>query len=260
MNKSKLIKYYLINFLMSIVLLLTILSLVIRFTVLSPKYIESKIKNSNFIELLHNDLKENIDENLMSTGFKQEIIEELYSNNILENETEKLINSLNGNGSYEFSTSNFEENLKNNINEFLKEKNEKVEQSEINNFIKEMTKVYKNNMVLYNYMPKFINYYNLLKLLTTIFYVGGIIILATYIFIKRKELSKYISIPLYFASFSLIFFYFYINLNFDIANFSFYSNSISILIKEILRNIMNITLISGIIFFILGILININEK
>ena len=261
-NKLRIIFGYTFVFLESLMLLSIVVLLVLKFTLLNNNYLKNQLEKNNYYEKLSKEIKTEMSYYTEQSGFDDTILEDIFKVSDVKSATNKYISSIYTGETEKFDTTLLEEKLNKNITNYLKDDNFKVTNNEeIQKFIKQMSKIYNNEIKLMGYtdsigtlIPKLKNVIEYILLVLSLTLLLFLIINAK--LFKRKEFS----IILYTTSFLLLFFVFYIKNSIDINNISIYSEIISNLIKVLIKNVLNIFILLSCIFIGVGLVLGILKK
>ena len=110
--------------------------------------------------------------------------------------------------------------------------------NEVKEFINLMDKIYKDNILPIDILNKFENKIYKLNFTILIIMIITCINLIIIIIRKRKEIKDYVSIPLIFSIFVLLFMVIYVKSSVDIDNLIIYNDSVTLLIKTLFNNMI----------------------
>jgi len=255
--KVKLLFKYIIEFLMAIIISLLAITLILKFTILKEDYILNKLEKNNYYEDLFNDIKEEMSYYVTQTGFDNNILDNVITKEELKKEVNKVINALYNDKEVSIDTSVIKERLNTNINNFLKNTNKEADKESLNIFINQITDIYYKSLTFVENLNEYTSYINIINLVLNILLIATIIILillSLYIIFVSKEIP--FDTPLITLGILMIITNFLIKSYIDIDNIMFYNNSISLIIKETIKDILSKINLTGIIGIILGIIIS----
>ena len=255
MKRLNLIKHYLYLFLVSILMLITTTSILLKFTIFSESFLINMLNTSNYYELLYNDIRIEMINNIPSSGMDESILEGLFTIDDLKMDTRNIIRDF-CQGKIISSNDKIGTKLEENINNYIKSHNLVVnDQNEVREFIYLIGDIYNQNIIPFNLLNKVINYYNMINKALIIIAVISIINLGAIIVIKRRELNKYLPVSLMFTAFIYIFMYFYINNRLDVKHLIIFNESISLFIRDTMTFMLNSILYLAIIYIIIYIIL-----
>lgn len=253
---------YLLIFIESIIFLLIALMTILKLTLLDSNYVKSAFEKNNYYKKLSSEIKTEMSYYTEQSGFDDSILENVFTERDVKNASERFINCIYTNTKFTINTKQLEDNLNKNIDEFLKDDNFKVTNSEeIQKFVKLMAKTYENEIKLMGYIdsvkgiiPKLEDKSDILLLILIMSFI--VCILISIKVLRRKEFS----IIFYTTTILLIFVSFYIRNSIDINNISIYSKLVSNVIKSLVKNFLNIVMIVACISLGIGLIVDILKK
>ena len=259
MNKKqvKFLTYYLLQLLKSLNITIVLLIIIFNTTVLNYKYIQNKMDNNNYYELLYNDTLEKLEDIIIPTGLSSDIFEDTFTIKEVTRIEKKLIHNFYYREETKIESTSFKEKLKENIDKELKEKNLRVDNEEdITKLIDELTNEYENNLYYHNFLNNYKNTFYKFRNYTSIILVISILllILVTILLeILHKKRDK-MSIPLITNGIVFLTLFAYFKLNLNIDNLILYSKGLSIIITKTFNSILKIFIIVSIISILIGLL------
>lgn len=258
--KVKLLFKYIIEFLMGITISLLAITLILKFTILKEDYLLNKLEENNYYEELFNNIKEEMSYYVTQTGFDNNILDNVFTKEDVKNEVNKVITSLYNDKEVSIDTSIIKEKLNTNIDNYLKNTNKEVDKNSLDIFINQITDVYSSSLTFVENLNEYTSYINIINLVLNILLIATIIILillSLYIIFVSKEIP--FDTPLITLGILMIITNFLIKSYIDIDNIMFYNESISLIIKETIKDILSKINLTGIIGITLGIIIAITN-
>jgi len=252
--RIKVLLYYILEFLLTIVLLGTITIFLVKSTLLSSNFIKNEFVKADYYNELYTSIKEEMLNHVSQAGFDESIIDNIYTKEMLKNSVEKMIDSTYSNKKYTIDLTEVKENLEKNINKYLEINNIKItDQKALDKFIQNILKIYEDEITLSNtishvekIVSKIKNLVNIVLLITVIF----IIILILIIKFMFKDTA--LAIPTIAVGVILFFAYLLITGNVIIENLYIWDNSVSSLIQHLLNTLLNKIRIYGLLLLIIG--------
>ncbi len=252
--RIKVLLYYILEFLLTIVLLGTITIFLVKSTLLSSNFIKNEFVKADYYNELYTSIKEEMLNHVSQAGFDESIIDNIYTKEMLKNSVEKMIDSTYNNKKYTLDLTEVKENLEKNINKYLEINNIKItDQKALDKFIQNILKIYEDEITLSNtishvekIVSKIKNLVNIVLLITVIF----IIILILIIKFMFKDTA--LAIPTIAVGVILFFAYLLITGNVIIENLYIWDNSVSSLIQHLLNTLLNKIRIYGLLLLIIG--------
>ena len=265
MKNKKILLYYLLEFILTICVFITILLLIIKITILNKNNILKIIDNNNYYHELYLDINNDFENYIMQSGFDIKIVDNLFTKDDLQKIIHKNVDNFYKGESILINTDIVKEKLDDNINNYLESNNIKItDEKALNLFKDEIIKIYKERIIINDKLIKLSNYFNQInKLINIAFIVLVIIDIILYLIIKFIFKKITLSIPVLTSMFLLMFGYFLIIEKININNIVFWNNYVSKVIIDILLNIKNTTkyvIIIGVGLEILKLLIILFRK
>ena len=157
MNKKlNLILNYLLIFVTSLILLSLIGLILTKVTVLRPNYIIKVMDKTNYYQLLFDDIKTEMSYYTNQSGFNDDILDDTFTLNEIKVSLKTYINNIYSGKKTVIDTSNFETKLNNKIDNYLESENFTIaNRKELDDFVKEMAKIYEKKIIVTNYLTKF---------------------------------------------------------------------------------------------------------
>lgn len=122
-RKNRMTISYLLAILLTIFISTLIITTVTRFTIMSPQYILKKMDQVNFYQETVNELNDQIQQETQSTGFPLEMFENYLDKDSCDSLIKNYFEEAFKTGNTTLDTSEFENKLSNDINEYLESAN-----------------------------------------------------------------------------------------------------------------------------------------
>lgn len=255
-TRIKIIIYYLLEFILSILLFGLVSLIILKTTLYNPSYVKKQFINNNYYTNLYKSINEEMSNYIIQSGLEEEVINNIYTEETLKETIENIIDSAYNGKELIIDTKKVENNLKANINKYLEKNNIEVQDQEaLNKFINQIINVYKDEISLSNaikYTEKIIS--KTKHLITFSLMLCLILIILLFIIIKKLTKEKILTIPFFTAALLFFFSLFYINNNIIIDNIYIWDDNVSNLLHSIIYNILNKIKLYGILLFIVGCL------
>lgn len=258
-NKIRIILGYTILLIESIILFLLGTFILVNNTILNKKYIIKTMDKIDYYEKIFDSIKVEMSYYTGQSGFEDNILDDTFTvDDVKTNINTYITNFYNGKKT-EIDTTSFEEKLNKKIDNVLTDKNFTIaNRKDIDKFVSEMSKIYKTKIKIINRLDNYANKLNKVidysKKITTILTILLILLYLTNVIIfKRSNISTI----LYTVAFLIIASNIYIRSRIDIKHLLIYNDSLTSLVKAIINNLLNYSIYAIIIYFILGIIINI---
>ena len=256
--KNRIILKYLFSFIFFILFLSLILLLVLKGTIFNKSYLLSTLENNNYYEKINNEIQEEMEDIITSTGLDKEVLKDIYTKEEVKNDINLYINNYYDGKTISFNKENISNNLKKNIDEYLKNNNiDVVNNNDIDDFVIDVVNIYKDEVSLYKIIDSFANSFskinNLLNYGIIILLIVNIIVLLINIKIRNSYLmSSFIACGLILLFLRLV-----IYEKIDVVNILIISKDFSLIIKSVISYIGLLFLIIGISVILLGFVLGI---
>ena len=260
MKNKKILLYYFLEFILTILTFITIILLILKTTILNNTYLKNKLMEINYYDELYLDIKNDFDNYIMQSGFDISIVDNLFTKDDLKKIINNNVDNFYRGKKIEVDTSNIKNKLENNIDNYLNSNNIRVnDKSNVDLFVKEITNIYRDRILINekfaNLSSKFYQINNLINVS-----IIGLLVIEMLLFIITKFIFKKITltIPILSSTLLLILFYFLILKKINIEYIIFWNSYISNLIKNIFFDILTIVkylVIIGIVVEIVKLII-----
>lgn len=259
MNKIKIIINILLSFIIS--LLITFLSILIIFkiSILNKNYVFKKLDNYNYYEKVSNNIRNNMENYMVSSGLPEDVLNDIYDNEKVTNDIKLFINNIYEGKETKIDTNNLVEKLDSNINNYLNNHNLKVtSNNSLELFKQDIANIYQKEVTLYNLINGFIKYFaklnNIIKIVIPILVISIIILSLINIFINK---SKYFGSIIIASGINILLLKIIVIDKIDIQNILIISNEFSDIVRELFLNISSDIIFLGIVLIIIGLIVNI---
>ena len=261
-SKTKLVIGYIILFFESLLFFLITLLLILKLTIFNESYINNKLVEKKYYDNLSKEIKTEMSYYTEQSGFKDDILDDIYTKNEIKYDSHGFLKNLYHGTTIEISTKNLKNRLTEKINKYIKDNDyDDIDQEEIDRFVDEMAKIYKDEVKLMGYtdkiskkIPKIVNIIDEVLLLSICIFI--IVIITNRKVFRNKDYGTI----LYTCSFLFILTYIYIKNTIDIKNLYFYNELLSNTLKGIINNILSIMIIVSIFYVIVGIIMGLMTK
>ena len=261
-KKIRIILGYISICISSLLFLILSLLIILDATILNQDYLINKINEINYQSKLYQAIKKEMTYYTEQSGFKDDIIDDIFTEDDIRENINNLIKNIYNGTSYEINTISMEETLHKKIDTYLEKENFTItNKEEIDVFVKEMANIYKEKIKVTSYIdnvsgviPKIKKIINISILILSSISLF-ILILNKFVFLKDKNRIVLIS-----NSFLLISIYLYIKNKIDVNHLLIFDKSLSQIMINIINNILSIILIVAIAYFIIGIVLSLLKK
>lgn len=264
MNKKvKNILRYITSIFFAFCLISIILVNVAKSTILDKNYILNKIEKTGYYVKVYSYIKENFKNHIQQSGLDESILENLISQEKVENDTKLIITNVYNNVNEKISTDDIKEKLTNSIEEqtrgMLITTNQK---EEINKFIDDICNEYKVGIASFEIEKEFYLVINKIEKIVDILNKISLIGLAVSIIIliytsihRPYKFFVFSGISLLASGAFLTFINIYINTKVNVGAITILNDAFSFTFREVLENILNEINSKGIVFFVLGFIL-----
>ena len=246
-------------FIESLLLILITLTFSLKITLLNQNSVLKQLKKTDYYEKVNDEIIDTMKYITRKTGYKDYIVEDIYSKEDIKNDINKFVNSLYKNNELNLNTEHLKENLENNLEKYLEEKGKEPTGKE-KEYIKKIESTYKNEVLLMDQMKensKTISSYNkTISCLMPIFIIDFIVLLIINKMIFNKK--EYHVIALTSAISLTAINIFTKTLNFK--NLFIYNDNVSQVIKKLINNAQFVIIIFIILYIILGTILFIKSN
>ena len=251
-NKTKLIIDYLTIFLISLLVLVFTNSLIIRCTILNKNFVKNNI-DYNYYEKVNTEIKRNMKNNMLSIHIDSKVLDNVYTKKDIKNSINNSLEILYDDYKKKIDSKNVEKKLRENINNYFKENNiTEVNQTGLDEFVDIIMDTYESEFNISNNINdigKIIN--RLTNIFNVVLLLSGITLILLIVYF-RKNIIKYFMTPLFTTSLLNMFFVGYINSRIIIKYIMVVSNSFSIIIRNILSNIISTIIIVSVLYLFIA--------
>ena len=243
MKNRKILFYYFMEFIYSILVFSTIILTIFKLTILNHNYLIQKLNETNYYHELYLDIYNDLENYIRQSGFDKTVISDIINQDTLK----KVINN-NVDNFYKgleiiVDTKEIETKLNDNINNYINTKKIIIDDSEaIRLFKDEIIKIYKDRIVISNYLLSYSSKFNnLINLITKILLINLIIDIIMFIFIKKIFNKVTLTIPIISSLLLLILTYYLLFSKININYIVFWNSYISEVIKIIFKDLVKTT-------------------
>ena len=257
--RLKLISKYIFQYIFTVMFFGLISLIIVRFTIFNENFILRELGNNNYYDKLYSMVYEEMSNYVIQSGLDEEIINDIYTEEMLVNDTNSLINYIYNGESKSYDTKVIENNLRENVEDYLLKHDIKNDDKDaINKFIKQIVNVYENKIDISDKLDEASGIFQLGKKILNIgtillFIIVSILYLVMHFYYKDESQQ----VVLFTSGILIIFGYFYVVNNFDINNIIIFNEVVSNVIIVMIYNILNKFLFIAGLLFILGIIIKI---
>lgn len=258
MNRRRIILGYIFGFLGALLLAILILLLLARFTFGSKSYILNVLERDHYYEKIHDEIKEEMNLHLLSSGFTDEIIKDIYTKEEVVSDIQEFIDNTYNGKLTTIDTSLILERLNANIDTFFKQNNLlTVNKTELSEFVDGLVNIYPDEITLYGFtdsvIPKIPKINKIINL--GIIVISISLILLGFILVKIKY--RYFSANIIASGFIILFIRLFIFEKIDVSELLIITEEFSVELRNVLVTIQSLSLILGILLIVMGIILTI---
>ena len=254
-----------IRFILILVFTLSIISLVFinvaNSTILSKDYVLEKLEETNYYINIKGEIDSAFQNYIGQSGLDEEVLQNIVTEDKIKEDTNIILSNIYDGTSKEISTDEIEQNLRKNIENSLDTKLNVTQQRMVDEYVTKICNQYLDTMShtkyennIYNVISKINTYTQTVQkiLMIAIVIIGLIIIISNY-----KKIAKsiaHLGISIMSSSIFMIIVNIYINTRIKIANIVILNEAISVVVRNVMNNILDTVKTQGIIFLIIGLL------
>lgn len=240
-------------FIESLLIVLITLLFSLKFTILNEKSAIKQLKKTDYYEKVNNETKDTMKYITRKSGYKDYIVDDIYSIEDITNDINTFVKSIYNNTELKLNTEHLKENITNNLENYLKEKNKIITEQEKTEYMNKIVSTYKNEVRLMkelNNNSETISGYNkTLNFLIPLFIIDFIVIL---IINKKIYNKKEYHVLAFTSAISLIGINVFIK-TLNIKSLFVYNNNVSEIIKRLIYKSQFIITIFILLYIIIGL-------
>ena len=92
--RIKLLLKYLLEFVLSILIFGFVMLLVFKTTIFNENYVLNKLEETNYYELLHNRIKENMSYYIVQSGLRKDVLDDIFTKDDVKISFNSMVKSL----------------------------------------------------------------------------------------------------------------------------------------------------------------------
>ena len=262
MKKLKTIVRYIISIILTIVLTAWIIINVASSTILDEQYVLNKFEETDYYSKIYASAESNFENYIHQSGLDEEVLQGLITEEQVENDTKKIISNIYNGTNETIDTNQLKTNLTNKIEQSLTNRAiTAAQRRSINEFVDKIVEEYTSTISHYSYEKQINNAYNkIVKIIDVaqkaiLISAGVSIIILILLSIRRiYKFLVHIGIALTSSGLILIIVNSFINTKVKIQNIILLNDAISLIIREVLQEILDMIKNYGIIVLVAGLL------
>ena len=261
MPKTKKVINFLLSFITSLLLAIVVLLLIIKWTVYNANFLKNTLDKNNYYELLMEDIDEEIMDYNTSSGIPNDVLKGLYTIDDIKSDVNNFIDNYYLGKSVTINNESIMQKLKENIDNYLLEHDVSITSDDnIDSYISEIGKIYTQKIGLYSLLNKYASTFKTFGSSINIMIVITFIGLIINTLILRKIKTTYGASIIIASGLILLFIRFIIFSEIEVTSLVIISQYFSKVIIEIYKSICNLTVISGALLIILGLIMQVIEN
>jgi len=229
--------------------------LALKITVLNENSVIKQMKKTNYYEKVNEEIKDTMKYITRKSGYKDYIVDEVISEEDVKNDINKFVRSIYKKEELQLNTEHLKENITINLEKYLEEKNITKTDTEKNTYINKIISTYKNEISLMHQMNDISDTISKTNTISNSLLLIFIIDLIALIIINKKVFNKKEYHVLALASaLSLIGTNIFIK-TLNIKNLFIYNNTVSEVIKRTLNKVSQANILFTVLCIIIGIVL-----
>ena len=262
MKKLKTIVRYIISIILTIVLTAWIIINIASSTILDEQYVLDKFEETDYYSKIYTMAESNFENYIHQSGLDEEVLQGLITEEQVENDTKKIISNIYNGTNETIDTEQLRTDLTNKIEQSLTNRAiTAAQRRSINEFVDKIVEEYTSTISHYSYEEQINNAYTkIVKIIDVaqkaiLICAGVSIILLILLSIKRfYKFLVHIGIALTSSGLILIIVNSFINAKVKIQNIILLNDAISLIIREVLQEILDMIKNYGILMLVVGLL------
>lgn len=246
MNLVKNIVNYVLSILIAIFIIIFLIIQLAQSTVLSKKYVLSKLDEIDYYGKIHEDVKSNFENYIHQSGLDETVLENIVSKEKVKKDTQQMISSIYDGVEEQIDTQEIKYKLNKNIEETVEAQVIKTQKEAINKLVDEICNEYTSTLSHYKYENKINELYTKVKKYIEVAKKVSLVIIAVSIIflllLNMKKLYKAFSLfgtSLATSGFFMIMVSIFINSKIKIETILILNEAISNIIKNVLTQVLH---------------------
>lgn len=242
MKNKKVLLYYFLEFIFTILFFLTMSILIFKITIFNKNYFINKLEKANYYHEFYLDIYNDYENYIMQSGFDNTIIKDLFTEEDLKKVINKMVDNFYEGKDTFIETDSIKEKLEFNMEEFFKTiKVTITDENSLLLFKDEIVNIYENKFTLNKYIIKYCNSFYKVKKITTILLLIFIVLdIGLYLLIRKFFRKITLSIPFLSSILLFLLIYIFFVSKINIQSILFWNNYTSKVIKYIFTDFSNL--------------------
>lgn len=252
---------YILSFMLTIAIVLSILVGVLANTILSKQYFLGKLEEISFYDRTAEEINDTFQNYILQSGMDETVLENIYDKQKLTQDINALVDAIYENKEIQIETESIKEKLNANIEKYLEEKQLKTShQEEVDIFVNTIAETYKDGVVysakaIKQMAPVTAKASQAMQNVQPILYATTAILAFILIAIhwnRKGEIAKYLGISLLAAGLTIVIAKIYITTQLQIEGIMLLNAVVTNLIQNIANQILEYIFYLGIVSSIIG--------
>lgn len=248
---------YILSVIVVILMSVTIMLAMINNVIFSKSNVKKHMNKVDYYTEISNIIKDSANNYIMQSGFDESIMDSVIPKEKINNDIDKVIDAIYEGKEIDISTEEIRANLDENVQQYIKQNNYKVDnqtQKDIAKFEDKIESIYENSITYSkNAVKQVVSYFKMAKRITRLALIAVSILLIIFAFITYKINRASFGISLLATGIICIFIKCYSGLNIAVNNILMINKTFSNLMINLINQVVQYIFISGIILTVLGI-------
>lgn len=248
---------YILSVIVVTLMSVTIILAMINNVIFSKSNVKKHMNKVDYYTEISNIIKDSANNYIMQSGFDESIMDSVIPKEKINNDIDKVIDAIYEGKEIDISTEEIRANLDENVQQYIKQNNYKVDnqtQKDIAKFEDKIESIYENSITYSkNAVKQVVSYFKMAKRITRLALIAVSILLIIFAFITYKINKASFGISLLATGIICIFIKCYSGLNIAVNNILMVNKTFSNLMINLINQVVQYIFISGIILTVLGI-------
>lgn len=262
MKVVKTILRYIITTILALSILMLVLINIFSSTIFNENYILSELEEEDYYSKIYDMAEDNFEKYINQSGLDESVLEGIITKEKVEKDSKIILDNIFNGTNEEVDTKEIEDKLNDNIKESLGGSIASSQQSAINTFVSTTCEEYKDTISHTNYEERINTYYN--KIINyidivnkTLLIVTGVAIVLLILLNLRRiyRITAYLGVSLTVSGLICIIIDKFIASKVNIQGITILNDAISVVLRNILTDVMNKIMSYGCILLAAGIIL-----
>lgn len=253
--RIKIVSGYILGFIFSLILVVLMTSIILKLTVFNKSYVYRVLEENNYYEIVSKEIRTKMGDYMMSSGLPDSILDDTFTVNDVKKDINLYINNYYKNTKTKLNVDDIEKKLSTNINKYLNSRDISIEsESVLNDFIKGITKIYKDEVLHYNLLDAIRNRFNKICKIINLILIISVILLVISILLLKFVKFEYINSTFISSGLIILFIILYINSTIDVSSIRIVTENFSNITNVLYEKVEFWLILSAILLIIVGFL------